>query len=99
MFSSFICLSLIHQKLSSNYVDPPENSFKQIICKFFYCNSNAKGNMEFFLVFGGGSRICIFNLAIASNCLQLRFIWFVICTSASVSQNDGVVNDENWAYK
>lgn len=26
---------------------------------------------------GGGSRICISNSAITSNCLQLRFIWFM----------------------
>ena len=44
------------------------------------------------------SRIYIFNSAIASNCLKLRFIWFVfrrVRVTVTVS-NDGVVNSENW---
>lgn len=59
-----------------------------------------KGKVSFLFFFSLDccSRIYIFNSAIASNCLKLRFIWFLlrrVRQNVTVS-NDGVVNSENW---
>lgn len=59
------------------------------------CNVNQGSQVHFFSLFlCGDSRIYIFDLAIASNCLQLRFIWFRVdeCTTTAIARsNDGGV--------